>query len=631
MTMPTSQSGAQPTGVQGDGATRPPARPFASDVRTELRRRQQAQQRFAEHFARLPFDTRATCPTCGTVVAARFEAADGGVAVAFDCPACGVARQFHHDAIYTLRSSDVPGSATHTLAGEPIRPLLRGLPRTVQTLCPECLAVVVGRYFVEDQAVWIEKTCPEHGHVRDCINRDVQLYAKAMWWSFEEHAGQAQPHRPSTLGCPSDCGLCGQHQSSACLANLDLTNRCNLRCPICFANAGAVGYVYEPSYEQIVDMLQALRDLRPIPASAVQFSGGEPTLHPDFHRIVEQAGRMGFSHIQMATNGIRMADADFAARTAESGLHTLYLQFDGLGEEAHRHTRNAPGLWAKKLACIDNCRKLGLKICLVPTIIRGVNDEQVGPILRFALDNVDTISGISWQPVSFTGRIDPGQLEAQRYTLGDLSHDIADAVGGQPLRDMFPLSIVVPFSQVLQALTGQPKIRPSCHTDCAMGTYFLVSPEGQAYPFPQVIDVQGMFAGMNRLALRIEARGRPSWRDKLALYRLMKRNFHADAAPEGLTVQRLIRSLMGMVDHRIGRGDAEKQNYRTLLSAGMHFQDAYNYDVERAKRCVILYTTPEGIFPFCTYNCGPGYRSGVEAAHRRDSDAQPGNGQKETP
>lgn len=579
---------------------------------------QRSMRRFRSHFACLPLRTRATCPGCGTVVDATFERADGGLAATFHCPPCGEPREFHHDAIYTPgRASDRPLSPACTLAGAPIRPVLRGLPRTVETLCPECLAILVGRYFVEGGAVWIEKTCPEHGHFRDCINRDVRLYAKAMWWSFEEHAGQAHPHRATSGHCPSDCGLCGQHQSSACLANIDLTNRCNMRCPICFANAGVAGYVYQPTYEQVVAMLQQLRDLRPIPATAVQFSGGEPTIHPDFHRILATAREMGFSNIQIATNGITHANLDFARRSAEAGLHTLYLQFDGVGEEAYEHTRAYPGIWEKKLACIENCRRAGMKVCLVPTIIRGVNDHHVGRILRFALDNVDVISAISYQPVSFTGRIDPGELQAQRYTLGDLSHDIAAASGAVPLRDIFPLSIVLPLSQLLQAVTGQPKIRPSCHPDCAMGTYFLVAPDGTPYPFPKVLDIEGMFSDMNRLAHDIERRGRVTWRDKLRILRMFKRHFRPDSAPPGLTVGKFVRSLQGLVDKNVGRGAGEKLTYKTLMCAGMHFQDAYNYDVERVKRCVILYSTPEGVFPFCAYNCGPSYRRFVEAAHAR--------------
>jgi len=260
-----------------------------------------------------------------------------------------------------------------------------------------------------------------------------------------------------------------------------------------------------------------------------------------------------------------------------------------------------------------------MKICLVPTVIRGVNDEQVGKIFHFAVENIDVVSGISYQPVSFSGRIGPAERAQRRYTLGHLAHDISRASGASLLRDIFPLSIVVPLSQILEALTGDPKVRPSVHPGCAMGTYFLVSPEGRAYPFPQVIDVEGMFTEMNRIAARIRRRGRATRLDRLRTFRMFKRHFRADHAPPGLTVKLFIRSLMGLVDKRAGRGESGRHNYRTLLCAGMHFQDRYNYDVERTKRCVILYSTPAGVFPFCAYNCGPEYRRLVERAWSRQT------------
>ena len=578
----------------------------------ELRQLKQSMRRFAGQYARLPVATRATCPRCRQVVDAAFERAGRQVALNYHCRSCPPLREVHHDTIWTEAASDRRGSATHTYHGRPIHPVIRRLPRTVQTLCPECSAVILGRYFVQDGVVLIEKTCPEHGYWRDCVSSDALLFSKAAWWTFEEHAGQEHPQITGGKVCPSDCGLCDGHQSSPVLAQIDLTNRCNMRCPICFANAGATGCVCEMSYDQAVRQLRALRDLRPTPCTAVQFTGGEPTIHPDFLRIVSAARDMGFSHIQIATNGLRIADEDFARRCVKAGLHTVYLQFDGIGEAPHRRTRNFPGIWAKKLAAIENCRRLGMKVCLVPTILRGINDDQVGKIFRFAVANIDVVSAISYQPVSFSGRTATEQRRRQRYTLGDLAHDIAAASGASALRDMFPLSIVVPLSQILQALTGEPKIRPSCHPECAFGTYFLVSPEGRAYPFPQVVNVEGMFTEMNRIAARIRRRGRANRLDKWRTFRMFKRHFKADAAPPGLTLKRFIRSVQGMVDKSVGRGEGEKLTYKSLLCAGMHFQDRYNYNIHRTQRCIIVYSTPAGMFPFCSYNCGPEYRSIVE-------------------
>ncbi len=591
----------------------------AAAVSDELEQFRRSIRRLEDAYLSLPVATSATCPLCRKVVLAEFDRKGEQIVLTYQCPGCGSNAEVHADTIWSQAQPDFPGSPTHTLTGSPIQPLLRRLPRTVETLCPQCCTVIPGRYFVEDTAVYIEKTCPQHGHFRDCISSDALLYSKSAWWTFEDAPGRRNPARQAGR-CPSNCGLCGQHLSASCLAQIDLTNRCNMRCPVCFANSGVNGYVYEPTFEQVVEQLRVLREMNPTPATAVQFTGGEPTIHPDFLRIVSASAEMGFSHIQVATNGIRFSDAGFARAAADAGVHTLYLQFDGVGEEPHRQTRNYPGIWEKKLACIENCRKIGLKICLVPTILKGVNDEQVGEIFRFAIANIDVVSGISYQPVSFSGRADPFEVAAGRYTLGDLAHDIAAASGAEPLRDMYPLSIVAPLGRFLQAITGRPKIRPSCHPDCAFGTYFLVSPDGKAYPFPQVVDVEGMFSDMNRLAGRIEKKnGKMTWLDKIAVFRMFKRHFRSECAPPGLDVEKFVRSLQGLVDKNLGRGEGEKHTYKTLLCAGMHFQDRYNYDVQRLKRCVILYSTPEGIFPFCAYNCGPEYRALVEKKHSKQT------------
>jgi len=576
-------------------------------------------RRFAETYASLPVRTQATCPVCGQVVPAVFDRVNGRVVLTYECDACNRPREIHNDAIWTDIAGDYPGSATHTYQGSRIRPILRRLPRTVESLCPQCKAIIPGRIFVKNGAVYMEKTCPDHGYYRDCVNSDALLYSKAEWWSYEEYPGLKSPQVKGGRNCPTDCGLCNQHLSSPVLAQIDLTNRCNMRCPVCFANSNASGYVYEPDYDEIVRQLRVLRDLRPTPCTAIQFTGGEPTIHPDFLRIISAARDMGFSYIQIATNGLKIADREFAEKAAAAGLHTLYLQFDGVGEGPYSEIRNYPGIWQKKLACLENCRATGMKVCLVPTILKGINDHHVGRIFRFAVKNIDVVSAVSYQPVAFTGRIDKEKVAAHRYTLGDLAHDIADESGASLLRDMFPLSIVVPLSQILEALTGKPKIRPGCHPDCAFGTYFFVSPEGKAYPFPQIINVEGMFTEMNRIAARVRRRGRATWLDKWRTFRMFKRHFNAEHAPPGLTLKMFIRSLQGMVDKSVGRGEGEKFTYKTLLCAGMHFQDRFNFDSERVKRCVILYSTPAGVFPFCTYNGGPEYRPIVEQAYAKAS------------
>jgi len=563
----------------------------------------------------LPWKCDSHCLQCDATVPSQFvyDQADDAIYLEFDCPTCGRRREHHHDVLFvTNKPSCDDRQPTRTYKGSVIRPILRDLPRTVETLCPDCGCNILGRYYVKDNVVYIEKTCPEHGYFRDRISTDAELYLKSTRSIFEDERGVHQPQIEGARFCPSDCGLCNQHVSASCLAQIDLTNRCNLTCPICFASANSAGYVAEPSYEMVVEMLQALRDQRPYPATAIQFTGGEPTIHPDFHRIIEKTNRMGFSHVQIATNGITHANLEFARRSADAGLHTLYLQFDGLNDAMYRKLRTED-LLEKKLACVENCHKTGMKICLVPTIVKGVNDDQVGEIFRFAVQNIEAISAISYQPVAFTGRIGRRELDQKRYTLGDLAHDVAAASGADPLRDFFPLSVLTPMSRIMQLLDGKPKIRPSCHSDCAFGTYFFVTPQRDAVPIPGLFDVFKLFGGFNDLHHKIAPqrklanhgdRLRIAW-EFIKAYRW--RDFDRRISPFTF-----IRALQGLTNKHMGRGSAEKKSYKTLMAAGMHFMDRHNFDVERIRRCVIQYSTPDGIYPFCTINGGPTYRPFIE-------------------
>ncbi|HUK87723.1 MAG TPA: radical SAM protein, partial [Terriglobales bacterium] len=228
-----------------------------------------------------------------------------------------------------------------TFTGAPIPPLQTGLPKFTRSLCPECKGAVTleARLFEEDGKVWMEKTCPEHGYFRDLYYSDVKLYLKCEQWQFGDGRGLMNPAVPEAPACPADCGLCSLHTSHTGLANLDLTNRCNLTCPICFANANTSGTLYEPSLEQVRAMLQALREEKPVAGRIVQFSGGEPTLYPQFFAACSAARDLGFSHVQAATNGILLADPEFARQAKQAGLTTLYLQFDGLSDDIYLRTR----------------------------------------------------------------------------------------------------------------------------------------------------------------------------------------------------------------------------------------------------------------------------------------------------
>jgi uncharacterized radical SAM superfamily Fe-S cluster-containing enzyme len=506
----------------------------------------------------------------------------------------------------------VQPKTTHT--GAPIVPLPKGLPKTTQSLCPECSALIEAEIREDDGRVVMEKYCPEHGPFRDVLSSDVRLYLKMEEWTFGDGRGVTNPTVVDAKRCPQDCGLCSMHTSHSGLANLDLTNRCNLTCPVCFANANVAGYVYEPPLEQVRMMLQTLRNEKPVAGRIVQFSGGEPTVYPQFFEALSAAKELGFSHIQVATNGIRFAEPEFAQQAKEAGLHTLYLQFDGVTDDIYLRTRGRR-LAELKFRAIENVRQAGMKICFVPTIVKGVNDHQIGDILRVALDNIDVVSAISYQPVAFTGRIARAELESKRFTLADFAHAVHRQTGiCDPYEDWFPLACVTPFSKLLSALRGELTTHLSCHPQCSLGTYLFVSRSGEAVPVTQFANVGAMLCEMDALSRKVESQ-RIKMFSKISAWNLMRKHFHEDRAPEGLTFNKFLQTLQGLTDKRYGRGDSEQEGFtfKTLMVAGMHFMDHYNYDVERVKRCVIHYAAPDGkIYPFCAYNGGPTFRERIE-------------------
>jgi len=506
-----------------------------------------------------------------------------------------------------------------TLTGGPIKQLQKGLPKTTESLCPECVPTkrIPARIFEENGRVMMEKTCPEHGDFKDCVYADVALYLKMEEWEFGDNSGLSNPavNTGADTVCPDDCGLCSLHTSHSALANVDLTNRCNLTCPVCFANANAAGYLYEPSMEQVRTMLTSLRDERPVDGRVVQFSGGEPTIHPKFIEIVAMAKEMGFTHLQAATNGIMIGSSlEFAQKCKEAGLATLYLQFDGVTDEVYMKTRGE-ALFAKKMQCVENCRKAGMKVVFVPTIVKGINDHQIGDILRVAIDNVDTVSGISFQPVAFTGRIARKELESKRFTLTDMARALSEQTGMFDLyNDWFPLSAVVPFSRLIAAVEkrGVPTI--SAHPHCSLGTYMFVDENSRkAVPVTQFVDVPAMLQDVEMLS-RKKFTGLAKYYNGAKGWMELKKHFKAELAPPGLTFEKFLNTIQGMTNKKLGRDGMDGTfTYRTLLVAGMHFQDSYNYDIERVKRCVIHYAAPDGkLYPFCTYNSGPTYREKIE-------------------
>ncbi len=473
--------------------------------------------------------------------------------------------------------------------------------RTTKSLCPECLAVIDASIIEEDGKVMLEKTCSKHGVFKDLYWSDTGQYERfGRYW--HDGAGVTNPQVAFDGDCPKSCGLCTSHKTTTILANIDVTNRCNQSCPVCFANAAASGYLYEPTLAQIREMMQNLRNEKPVPCPAIQFAGGEPTMREDIVQIVKMAVEFKFTQVQMATNGIKLAKSQkFCNELAEAGLGTVYLQFDGVTKEPYQMCRGYNAL-PHKLKAIENCRAAGFRsITLVPTLAKGVNDDQVGDIIRFAVNNVDIVKGINFQPISFAGRINKEDRLEKRITIPYLFKLIEEQTNGAlTARDFYPVPFVVPISHFVTAEKGFPHVEFTVHPHCGTGTYIYIE-NGKIIPITRFIDVEGLLEHINELALNDD-----KWLGKSlnkikrisSLISSLPKYIDLEKAPKSVDVKKLFIDVLGGTEEAI-----REFHHHTLFVGAMHFMDLYNMDLERVRRCGVHYATPDGrLIPFCTYN-----------------------------
>ena len=397
---------------------------------------------------------------------------------------------------FTPKWSDKPLLKSY----EKMKPKL-GWPRTTDSLCPKCIPevrqeIIDGKRDVSvlvnerpgeikaqiierDGKILMTKECPIHGKFEDVMAMDA---------AFFKHLEEVFPGRD--IRAHNDADL--HHHGSSTITHgrgsvltIDLTNRCNMMCDPCFMDANQVGFVHELSWEDIKTMLDNALKIKPRRQMSVQFSGGEPTLSPFFLDAVRYCKKVGYNSVQVATNGIEFAKSkEFAQQAAEAGLRYAYLQFDGIGNAANSH-RAVGNLFDVKLRAIENLHTAGVDIVPVITIINGINNEQVGRIIQFALDNPKKISFLSFQPVSFTGRdeaVTDERRAAQRYTLSHLAHDVKNQTGlGEPTRDWYPISFMSTFSDWADLVHGPNAdwgaLSCGCHPNCGTGMAIMVDKE----------------------------------------------------------------------------------------------------------------------------------------------------------
>lgn len=426
----------------------------------------------------------------------------------------------------------------------------KGIGRT-QSVCPVCLGPVAGKKVARPEGIFLEKTCPDHGEFSVLIWEGDE--ASYLAWDRANPERDEMPlARPVDKGCPYDCGLCQAHERLTCCVLLEVTARCNLSCPICFADAGQEKP--DPSLSEI----GAWYDRLNVQGGGynIQLSGGEPTMREDLAEVISLGREKGFTFFQLNTNGLRLArEEGYARKLKEAGLDTVFLQFDGVTGEVYEKTRGRDIL-QEKYAAIAACGEAGLGVVLVPTLVAGVNDREVGSILDFAMANMPVVRGVHFQPISYFGRYED-QPPVWRMTIPYLLKEIQDQTKGR--------------MQAKDFVGGGAE-----NAYCSFHADYLLNEDGH-----------------------LQARGRAQEETSCC------------SCSCGLTSKqsqevvanrwRLYRPEEGAEDG-FSQWLADRQNATFTVSA-MFFQDAWTFEVDRVKRCYIHEVADaDNLVPFCAFN-----------------------------
>ena len=457
------------------------------------------------------------------------------------------------------------------------------------SLCPRCLRRLPASVVRRGGEVWLERTCPEHGEVAALVWRGPPDYDQ--WRVAGSGPGCCDP--AENPDCPTACGLCAGHTRQTCCVLLEVTSRCDLECPICFASARQRSAA-DPSIDEIEGWFR--RVLERAPGGNVQLSGGEPTLRDDLPQVIALGRSLGLPFLQLNTNGLRLAaDDGYAETLAAAGLQTVFLQFDGVDDAAHLALRGRP-LAALKERAVERCAQAGLGVVLVPTVVRGVNLDQLGRVLEFGLERLPAVRGIHLQPLALLGRYPDahaagGDTAVARVTLPDVMRELAAQSAGRiALEDLTP---------------GDCE-----HALCSFSREYLHTADGALVALrrdaAESCGCSGDSAGRSPRALE------PT--DKAAH---VARRWSApapsccDAAPAPGDQW----------------GDILRQvRANTFSVSAMAFQDAWTIDLERLRHCYLHVLAADGRFvPFCAYNLtgADGHGLGVGRRSQR-SGSRPG-------
>lgn len=464
-----------------------------------------------------------------------------------------------------------------------------------QSLCPECLAVVPAKILVRDNRVYFRKTCPTHGIREDFICSDASQYDR-MEFSVPGKVPR-EVGVEASQGCPLDCGLCTEHEQHTCIGLVELTESCNLKCPLCYSASGPGGR--HLSYDECVTAIERLITVEGRP-EVLQLSGGEPTIHPEFERVLAYACSRPIDIVMVNTNGVRIAhDPALVATLAEHRTRIeVYLQFDGLRDETYTALRSEP-LAEIKLKAVAALGKAGIRTILVSTLQAGVNDDEIGNIVKFGLDR-PWITGVSFQPATYSGRTELPESLERRITFPDVIRAIAEQTDG-----IFQTSDFLPL--------------PCAHPNCHQLTYAYRS-DGQVVPLLRFINAMenldllanGITFTRPRARQLIERYlsrlgccaggdcGAPSLVELATTTEPLSPATSPTASDLALAAQEFFsRALVEQLD--------PEDVFRITITS---FLDPYNFDVRRVMKCCVHNVLPSGhVVPFCAYNTL--YRPGI--------------------
>jgi len=455
--------------------------------------------------------------------------------------------------------------------------------KKTQSICPVCSAVSDAAYVEKAGSVYFVNRCTEHGETEVKVSDDV---AEFLGWT-DSPVVNIPPKTAVTKGvpgeCPLHCGTCENHLQTACCILIDITERCNQHCPYCFAVSGREKHdAHEPSLTEMdrkFDLLLELGEERPF---NIQLSGGEPTVRDDLPEIISLAREKGFEYIQINSNGRRIGEEeDYARVLKEAGASVIFMQFDGTDDDIYMTMRNEPLLAVKKKA-VENCRKAGLAVTLVPTVVNGVNSQDIGNMMDFLLENIDVVKGIHFQPVSYFGRY-PGSGDSGRINMFRVLREIEKQTKIFRYEDFCPIA------------TGHPLC-------CFYSTYMktgensvkcMLSPKAA----DQGVDCcGGACGGGSADSLEIIKKDRDYVLNKWDLPEPEKIRPGEKEKKDGSDVL----DISGPVDM-----DEFIKYYRrnTFTVTGMAFMDNMDLDAERLKRCRVQQLTEDDrLIPFCAYN-----------------------------